>query len=86
MESSNIANKIQKLLNLANNNPSSEEAQAALLKAQQLMAEHNIHVEASVEIKPELTKEFVQGGHNCQWQRLLAKLIADNFRCYLAIA
>lgn len=29
----NIATKIQKLLNLANNNPSSEEAQAALLKA-----------------------------------------------------
>lgn len=33
-----IAEKVQKLLNLAGNNPNQEEAQAALLKAQALMA------------------------------------------------
>lgn len=37
-----IADKIQKLLALAGNNPSEEEAQAALLKAQELMAEYII--------------------------------------------
>lgn len=37
-----IVDKIQKLLNLAGNNPSEAEAQAALLKAQELMAKHNI--------------------------------------------
>lgn len=37
-----IADKIQKLLSLAGNNPSQEEAQAALLKAQKLMAQYNI--------------------------------------------
>lgn len=87
MENNNIATKIQKLLNLSNNNPSSEEAQAALLKAQQLMAEHNITMEeASVESKPQMAKEFVEGGQSCYWKRLLAKLIADNFRCYTAIS
>ena len=38
-----IADKIQKLLSLAGNNPSMEEAQAALLKAQQLMAQYNLN-------------------------------------------
>lgn len=42
-----IADKIQKLLSLAGNNPSAEEAQAALLKAQELMAKYNIEVSAS---------------------------------------
>lgn len=39
---SQIADKIQKLLALAGNNPSQEEAQAALLKAQALMAKYNL--------------------------------------------
>lgn len=37
-----IHEKIQKLFNLAGNNPSEEEAKAALLKAQKLMAKYNI--------------------------------------------
>lgn len=37
-----IADKIQKLLALAGNNPSEEEAKAALLKAQKMMAEYNM--------------------------------------------
>lgn len=37
-----IQDKIQKLLNLAGNNPSEEEAKAALLKAQKLMAKYNL--------------------------------------------
>ena len=54
-----IADKIQKLLSLAGNNPSAEEAKAALLKAQQLMAEYNMtesdlgngeHIKYSLEV------------------------------------
>lgn len=41
-----IADKIQKLLNLAGNNPNEEEAQAALLKAQKLMAQYNLDIES----------------------------------------
>ena len=41
-----IADKIQKLLNLDGNNPNEEEAQAALLKAQALMAQYNVDMES----------------------------------------
>lgn len=40
-----IADKIQKLLDLAGNNPNENEAKAALLKAQELMAKYNIEQE-----------------------------------------
>ena len=49
-----IANKIQKLLNLAGNNPNEEEAQAALLKAQKLMAQYNVDLESLGDGKKEL--------------------------------
>lgn len=45
-----ITSKIQKLLSLAGNNPSEEEAKAALLKAQALMAKYNIE---QAELQPE---------------------------------
>lgn len=49
-----IADKIQKLLNLAGNNPNEEEAQAALLKAQKLMAQYNVDLESLGDGKKEL--------------------------------
>lgn len=49
-----IADKIQKLLNLAGNNPNEEEAQAALLKAQKLMAQYNVDLESLDDGKKEL--------------------------------
>lgn len=49
-----IADKIQKLLNLAGNNPNEEEAQAALLKAQKLMAQYNVDIESLGDGKKEL--------------------------------
>lgn len=84
MENNTIQNKIQKLLSLANNNPSSEEAQAALLKAQELMAKHNISIQEVGSVEKEanpITRQEVEGGQNCEWKRRLAKVIADNFRC-----
>ena len=41
-ENERIITKIQNLLNLASNNPSEEEAKAALLKAQELMLKYHI--------------------------------------------
>ena len=49
-----IADKIQKLLNLAGNNPNEEEAQAALLKAQKLMAQYNVDLESLGDDKKDL--------------------------------
>ena len=56
----NIISKIEKLLALAGNNPSEAEAQAALLKAQQLMAEHNLDMaqfEEAGKVKKEAVKD-----------------------------
>lgn len=80
-----VMNKIQKLLNLAGNNPNEEEAKAALLKAQELMARYNVtmeglHEEASIKhtlsetnIKPH---KLVNG---------LANVIASSFACKVII-
>lgn len=40
-----ILNKIKNLLDLANNNPNENEAIAAALKAQELMAKYNIELD-----------------------------------------
>lgn len=86
MTNSKIISKIEKLLALAGNNPSENEAQAALLKAQQLMAEHNLEM-AQFQDKPQEKKEahieYFKGYHNTAWAISLAKVICNNFRCNL---
>lgn len=86
MTNTKIISKIEKLLALAGNNPSENEAQAALLKAQQLMAEHNLDM-AQFQDKPQEKKEAVteyfKGYHNTSWAISLAKVICNNFRCNL---
>lgn len=86
MTDNKIISKIEKLLALAGNNPSEQEAQAALLKAQQLMAEHNLDMtqfQDRPQEKKEATKDYIQGYHNTQWAISLARVICDNFRCNL---
>ena len=88
MANERIIKRIEKLLALAGNNPSQEEAQSAMLMAQKLMAEHNLSMEAFQEKEPEkkeVEQVWVKGGQSCQWMRQLAKVIADNFRCNLLI-
>lgn len=86
MTDNKIISKIEKLLALAGNNPSETEAQAAMLKAQQLMAEHNLDM-AQFQDKPQEKKEavteFFKGYHNTAWAISLAKVICNNFRCNL---
>lgn len=85
-ENNAIVKKIQKLLALADSkrNDSDAEAQAALLKAQQLMAEHGVQM-SDVEVNMdepvsyglEACKHTANKGYRCQ----LASIIARNFRC-----
>lgn len=55
-----IMDKIQKLFALAGNNPNKEEAQAALLKAQELMAKYNIHEVEKGSKKSEITYKVIK--------------------------
>lgn len=84
MAEKNIISKIEKLLALAGNNPSEDEAHVAMLKAQKLMAEYNLDM-AQFQDKPQEKKEAVteyfKGYHNTGWAISLAKVICDNFRC-----
>lgn len=81
-----ILNKIKNLLDLANNNPNENEALAAALKAQELMAKYNIELD-QLDNKQE-TREIVKevyhqsGKHEMKrWKIGLANIIAKNFRC-----
>ena len=82
-----ILNKIKNCLDLANNNPNENEAIAAALKAQELMAKYNIEldqVEDTEKENREIAEEiFYEGrGHHVKtWKYGLAKIVAENFRC-----
>lgn len=76
-----IADKIQKLLSLAGNNPSEEEAKAALLKAQKLMAEYNLtegDLGEGYEMKYSL--ELCKIKVNPR-SKLMCMIIAESFAC-----
>ena len=81
-----ILNKIKNLLDLANNKPNENEAIAAALKAQELMAKYNIELD-QLEDKKE-TREIVEEIYHQsdkhemrKWKIGLADIIAQNFRC-----
>lgn len=79
-----VIEKIQKLFALANNNPSEEEAIAAALMAQKLMAKHNIaesDVNALFTKEEDITVTHYHCGGGRAWKFSLAHIVADNFRC-----
>lgn len=76
--------KIKKLLALASNNPSENEAMAAALKAQALMAEYNItEAQLGEEVKEiDEIKIGMPDGHIMKkWRISLALALGKNFRC-----
>ena len=81
-----ILNKIKNLLDLANNNPNENEAMAAALKAQELMAKYNVELD-QLDDKPEtheITEEIYRqsGKHEMKkWKIGLSVIVAENFRC-----
>lgn len=81
-----ILNKIHNLLDLANNNPNENEAIAAALKAQELMAKYEVELD-QLDDKAE-TREITESvyantsKHEMKtWKYGLANIIAKNFRC-----
>src|SRR3972149_1093942 len=80
-----LISKIQKVLALANNNPSAEEGQTAMLLAQKLMMENNITI-SDISIGEIKTKEVVdqaveESKMSSWWHQNLAVIIAENFKC-----
>ncbi|WP_336784080.1 DUF2786 domain-containing protein [Paenibacillus illinoisensis] len=76
---------VRKCIALSGNNPSIEEAKTAILMAQRLMAEHNISdndIGVSNEQKELAHNVVVDWGRNPLWKRILASIIAENFRCF----
>lgn len=83
-----IVRKIQLLLNKTKNNPSKEEVQTALLMAQRFMAEYGI-TQAEVDSHEDefiTDKKVTRSDLNYEklpwFKKSLARVIANNFRCY----
>ena len=82
-----IIAKIKNLMELAQDNPSDEEGQTALLMAQKLMLKHDINL-AQVEVQEETKFETSTSvGKSSRrilwWEKEMAVVIATNFRCYV---
>lgn len=83
MANEKIISKIRKVLELSKNNPSEEEAKAAALTAQKLMAEYHLEL-ADIEYLAENEEPFeisVNVGTGNKWKYALAGIIAKNFMC-----
>lgn len=78
--------KIQNLLDLANNNPNENEAIAAALKAQELMAKYDVQIADVTDpcIDQEIIQEIISfkknTGYCIKWRFSLAQLISNNFK------
>lgn len=79
-----ILEKIKKLFELANNNPSAEEAKSAALKAQELMTQYHITAIELDNIDLDKVEEIEEVAVNLapkKWKYDLARICAPNFRC-----
>ena len=75
-----ILDKVKKLLSLAGNNPSEEEAIAASLKAQELIAKYNLDLTDIEKEEQEISQARFTTGVDKSWKYGLANVIANNFR------
>lgn len=82
----NMIEKIKKMLNLSENNPSVEEATSAVLMAQKLMKKYNIHEDEVTleEIKPNeigSTSAVLKDDSSLHtWRKNLGLVVSKNFR------
>lgn len=83
MNNDKIIEKIKGLLALSDKskNSSEAEAEAALLKAHELMAKYNVSIDISEEEKKSYVHETCESKWNMSFRKPLANIIADNFRC-----
>ena len=81
-----LIKKVEKLLSLAGNNPSQEEAQSAMAKAQKLIAEYNLDMN---ELKDDKREDIVvvrcEHPNNNGYRVTLARILSENFRCKILI-
>jgi hypothetical protein len=78
---SKITDKIRKLLSLGENNKNENEAQAAILKAHELMAEHGIDAVSTEDQNISYAEEYCEHRGNREFRKRLSSVIAVNFRC-----
>lgn len=76
-----LMDKVQKLLALAGNNPSQEEANTAYLKAQELIAKYNLDMSECDEDKDDIVMMPAVHSNNEGYRTKLAVILAPNFRC-----
>ena len=84
MKQEKIIQTIKKVLELSKNNPSEEEAKAAALKAQELLAKYHIDMSEVEDIDIDKTEDIVELSVDVpskKWKYKLAQIVADNFRC-----
>lgn len=84
MRTEKIIQTIKKVLELSKNNPSEEEAKAAALKAQELLAKYHIDMSEVEDIDISKVENIVEVSVNVpskKWKYKLAQIVADNFRC-----
>jgi len=81
MNREQLMNKVNKLLALAGNNPSQEEANAAYLKAQELIAEYNLNMDEFSGQRDEIVMMPATHPSNNGYRTTLAMILAKNFRC-----
>lgn len=80
-KTTDINEKIQKLLALAGNNPSDSEAKAAMLKAQELMLKYHIENPETVEDDQVVSVYFDLGSRRkTEFVLMLSVIVANNFR------
>lgn len=85
-----VIDKVKKLLSLANegSNNSLEEAQSAALMAQKLMSKYGIkdvNIDDSDTESDSIEVERVSVEDSRKWYRMLASIVANNFRCKVFI-
>ena len=76
-----IIEKIKKALALASNNKNSNEAQAAMLMAQKMMAKYHIELQEIEETDQSEIQEDEINLKKGGWRKYLIKLICNNYRC-----
>ena len=81
MNKEQLMNKVNKLLALAGNNPSQEEANAAYTKAQKLIAEYNLNMDEFSQDKEEIVMMPATHSNNEGYRTHLSVIIGKNFRC-----
>ena len=76
-----IIKKVKKALALANNNKNPNEAQAAMLMAQKMMAKYHIEMKEVEEVEEAEVQEDEVNVKKGSWRKSLMKVICSNYRC-----